>query len=343
MPIITIKSRNIILLVLYLFISISCSSSKDKIYKETRGSTYTLVSITVVAPSQGSAKKAIDAAFKEIERLEKLLNYYDKKSELSAINRNAAIKPVKVSEDMIDIIDKAIFVSKNTEGAFDITMGPVISLWDFFKEKNIPDEKLLKQKLALVGYKNIILNKKDKTIFFKKKDLEINMGGIIKGYTADRAVAILKKNGIKAAIVANAGDIKTFGSRPDGKPWNVGIQNPRPLKNDDIIAVASLQGEAISTSGDYERFFEKNGKRYHHLLSPKTGFPSGDCRSVTVITDKAAYTDAFSTGIFILGLDKGMAVLRKLGFEGIFIDKDGKIHVTEGIKDRIKLSNGALE
>lgn len=337
------KQKNITLFFLSLFMLISCSPSGDKMYKETRSSMYTLTSITVAASSEEKAKKAIDAAFKELDRLEKLLNYYDKDSELAEINRNAGIKPVIASEDTIDIIEKALFVSESTDGAFDITMGPVISLWDF-KEKKIPDKRKLNEKLSLIGYKNITLNKKDKTVFLKEKGIEINFGGILKGYAADRAAEMLKKNGIKSAIVAVAGDIKTFGIRPDGKAWVVGIQNPRASKGpDEIIGTVSINGQAISTSGDYERFFEKNGKRYHHLLSPKTGFPAGDCRSVTVITDKAAYTDAFATGLFILGLEKGMAVLKKLGFEGVFIDKNGKIYITEGIKDKIKFSNIGLK
>lgn len=322
---------------------ISCSPSSDKMYKETRSSMYTIASITVAASSKEKAKKAIDAAFKELDRLERLLNYYDKDSELTMINRNAAIKPTIVSADTIDIIEKALFVSENTNGAFDITMGPIISLWDF-KEKKIPDKKKLNEKLSLVGHKNITLNKKDKTVFLKKKGTEINLGGILKGYAADSAAEILKKNGIKSGIIAVAGDIKTFGIKPDGKAWVVGIQNPRASKgSNEIIGTVSINGQAISTSGDYERFFEKNGKRYHHLLSPKTGFPAGDCRSVTIITDKAAYADAFATGLFILGLEKGMAILKKLGFEGVFIDKNGKIYITEGIKDKIKFSNMELK
>jgi thiamine biosynthesis lipoprotein len=298
---------------------------------------YTIVSITVSSDSEQKAKTAVDAAFKELERLERLLNYYSESSEVSLINKNAGINPVKVSKETIEIIDKAIYVSENTEGAFDITMGPVIALWDFQK-KALPDDRMVKEKLKLVGYKNIAINKDDSTVFIKKKEAEINMGGIIKGYAADKAVEVLKNSGIKSGIVAIAGDIKTFGTRPDGEFWKLGIQNPRQKgKNDEILAAVELSDMAISTSGDYERFFEKNGMRYHHLLNPKTGYPAYGCQSVTIIARDGVFTDAFATGIFIVGPQNGMDVIKRLGFDGVIVDKDGKILITEGIKDKIKM------
>jgi thiamine biosynthesis lipoprotein len=336
---------------LFMLLLLSCSPPQEKLYKETRDSMYTIVSITVSSLSPEKAKKAINEAFKELDRLEKLLNYYSEESEVTAINKKAGIEPVKVSPETFDIISKAVFVSEKTKGAFDITMGPVIALWDFYNAV-LPDAALIKEKLKQTGYTNIILDKKNSTVFLKKKGIEINLGGIIKGYAADRAVEILKKHGIKSGIVAVAGDIKTFGTRPDGKPWKVGIQNPRPNplemrddgRSDEIMAVVSLSDDmAISTSGDYIRYFIKDGKRYHHLLNPKTGYPAYECQSVTVIAKDAAYADGLATGIFILGPQKGLEVLKELGFDGVIVDRDGKIHVTEGIKDKIKWSNGVLE
>ncbi len=340
--------RFLILLSSYLLIFLSsCTPSQERLYKETRDSMYTIVSITVSSSSPHKAKKAINEAFKELDKLENLLNYYCEKSEITAINKKAGIKPVRVSPETFDIISKAIFASENTKGAFDITMGPVIALWDFYNAV-LPDEASIKEKLKLTGYTNIILNKEESTVFLKKKGIEINLGGIIKGYAADRATEVLKKHGIKSGIVAIAGDIKTFGASPDGQPWRIGIQNPRfnppapPLEkggkegfSDEIMAVVSLSDAAVSTSGDYVRFFIKDGKRYHHLLNPKTGYPAYESQSVTVIAEKAAYADAFATGIFILGPQKGLEVLKKLGFDGIIVDRDGKIFITEGIKDNI--------
>lgn len=326
-----------------IFILSSCSPSQEKLYKETRSSMYTIVSITVSSDSEEKANTAIDKAFSELERLAKLLNFYSEDSEISAINRYAGDKAVKVSPETLEIIEKAVYVSENTDGAFDITVGPLVRLWNF-QNNVLPDEKLIKEKLRLVGYKNIIVDKEKSTVFLKTKGVQIDLGGIIKGYAANKAVEILKQQGIKSGIVAVAGDIKTFGIRPDGSLWNVGIQNPRQQTDkDEILSTVGLSDMAISTSGDYQKFFIKDGRRYHHLLNPKTGYPDNECRSVTVIAKDAAFTDAFATGIFVLGARKGMDILSRLKLDGVIIDKDGKIHVTEGLKDKIKWHNGVSE
>ncbi len=297
---------------------------------------YTIVSITVSSESEERAKMAIDMAFNEMERLTSLLNFYSEDSEISMINKNAGYKPVKVSLETLEIIDKALYVSENTEGAFDITVGNLVRAWDFQNEV-LPDEKVIKEKIKLVGYKNIIIDRENSTVFLKKKGVQIDLGGIIKGYVADRAVEVLKKIGIRSGIVAVAGDIKVLGKKPDGEMWNIGIQNPRQKNNnDEIIAAIALSDMAISTSGDYQKFFIKDNKRYHHLLNPKTGYPAYGLQSVTVIAPDAVLSDAFATGIFILGQQKGIEVLKKLDLDGVLVDKDGKIFVTKRISDKIK-------
>lgn len=333
---------SVLCLLCLLFLS-SCIPAKEGLYKETRSSMYTIVSITVSSDSKEKAKIAIERAFNELDRLAKLLNFYSQDSEVSMINRHAGSKPVKVSPETLEIIEKALYVSESTGGAFDITVGPVVRLWDF-KNKILPDKRLLKEKLKYVGYKNVILDKERSTVFIKKKGAEIDLGGIIKGYAADKASEVLRKSGIKSGIVAVGGDIRTFGNRPDGKPWKVGIQNPRQKgKDDEIFAVVDLSDMAISTSGDYERFFVKDGKWYHHLLNPQTGYPVYESQSVTVIAKEAVFTDAFATGIFVLGPQKGMDILKRLGFDGVIIDKNSNILVTEGIKNKIKYINGVLK
>lgn len=324
----------------------SCSPAKErgsKVYKETRTSIYTIVTITVSSDSETKAQKAIGAAFKEIERISKLLNFYSEDSEVSLINRHAGERPVKVSSETLEIVSKALYTAENTDGGFDITVGHVVKLWDF-QNKIMPDKNVIKEKLKATGYKNIVLDREQSTVFLKKKGMQIDLGGIIKGYIADKVADVLKKNGIKAGIVSAAGDIKTFGTKPDGSLWKVGIKNPRQKgDNNEIIAVVDLSDMAISTSGDYEKFFIKDGIRYHHILNPETGYPASECQSVTVITRDAVFTDAFSTGIFVLGPKKGMEVLTRLGLDGIIVDKDGRISITEGIKEKIKWSIGVLE
>ncbi len=329
-----------------LLILMSCSPPKDNLYKETRSSMYTIVSITVSSESKAKAEEAVANAFKELDRLEKMLNFYSDDSEISMINKFASEKPVKVSRETIEIISKAIYVSDKTGGSFDITMSPVIQLWDF-KEKTIPDKEAIEEKLKSVGYKHIYIDQDKAEVSFKKRGLQINLGGILKGYAADRAADILKNHGIKAGIVAIAGDIKTFGKKTDNESWRIGIQNPRAAENpgknngknngaNEIIASIELSDMSISTSGDYERFFEQDGVRYHHLLNPWTGYPAKGLQSVSIITKDCVLTDAFATGIFIAGLQKGMEILRENGLDGVIIDEDGNIHATNSIKDKIK-------
>lgn len=328
-----------ILLLLPLFLQLfhACTRNQEETYKESRESLHTVVAITVVSSSSDKARNAVDKAYRELDRLAKLLNFYSEDSEVSAINRHAGDKPVKVSGETLEIIEKALYASKNTEGAFDITVGPVVKLWDF-KNRVIPDAEQIKEKSKIIGYKNIIVDKAASTVLLEKKGMQIDLGGIIKGYAADKAVAVLKANGIKAGIVAAAGDIKTFGKRHDENSWSVGIRNPRQGKGgDEIIAVVKLSNQAISTSGDYERYFEKNGIRYHHIIDPKTGHPAYGCQSVTIVAKESAIADAFATGIFVLGPQKGIEALNRLGIDAIIIDRNGKVYITDGLKGSIEL------
>ncbi len=321
--------------VLFILLAHSCDTYKTRAFRETRVSLYTVVTITVYSDSEQKAKTAVDATYNELERLGALLNFYSENSEVSMINRFSGIKPVTVSKDTVNVVDRALYISRSTDGAFDITIGPIVKMWDFEK-KILPDEKAIKKKLYLVNYRNVVVDKAKSTVFLKKKGMQIDLGGIEKGYAADRAVEVLKHNGITAGIVAVGGEVKPFGTKPDGGLWNVGIKNPHQKnKKDEIIAIVKLADQAISTSGGYEKYFIKNGKWYHHILDPATGYPAYGCQSVSVIAKNAP--DGFPTGIFVLGPQKGMKVLKKLGLDGIIIDKSGAVLTTDGIKDRVEL------
>lgn len=316
----------------------SCSGPKEKIYKKSRILMDTLVTINVVSDSEKAAETAMDKAFAEIDRLDKLLNFFSERSELSAINKNAGISPVTVSPDTRDLVEKALQVSEKTNGAFDATIGPVVSLWDFPNSPvKPPPASSIKEKLKLVNYHWVVIDKMKSTIFLKEKGMLLDLGGIAKGYAADRAVEALKTNGIKSGLVSVAGDIKAFGLKPGGDEWVIGIKNPRHKnKEDEIIATVRLRDTAISTSGDYERYFIAEGRRYHHIIDPKTGYPAEGCQSVSIVTKDGFNTDAFSTGIFVLGPDKGMQALRESGFDGIIRDNKDNIHITPGLKDKIE-------
>jgi thiamine biosynthesis lipoprotein len=183
----------------------------------------------------------------------------------------------------------------------------------------------------------IVLDKARSVVELGKKGMLMDLGAIAKGYAADRAVEALKKQGIRAGLVAVAGDIKAFGLKPDGKPWRVGIRNPRQKgKDDEILATVEIRDLAISTSGDYERFFIVDGERFHHILDPGTGYPARGCQSVSVMAKDAVSTDSFSTAVFVLGPRKGMELLERLGMEGMIVDREGKMHFTRGMKERLE-------
>jgi len=305
-------------------------------YKDTRVSLYTIVTVTVYADSKQDATIAIDETFNEMDRLGKLLNFYSDDSEVSKINQMAGIKPVKVSQDTVQVIKKALYISKVTDGAFDITIGAIVKLWDFEK-KILPDEKDIKAKLHLVNYKNVVIDENKSTVFLKRKGMKIDLGGIAKGYATDRAVEVLKEHGIREGIVVVGGEVKPFGKKPDGEAWRVGIRNPdQKVKEDEVFAIIELDGKAISTSGGYEKFFVKDGKTYHHILDPATGYPAYGCKSVSIIAKDAP--DGFPTGIFVLGPQKGLEVVKRLGIDAVIMDERGNILMTNGIRNKLVLS-----
>ncbi|GAB4389991.1 MAG: FAD:protein FMN transferase [Thermodesulfovibrionales bacterium] len=320
--------------------ALSCTRQEERLYKKSAVLMYTRVTITVAEKSPEKAEAAMDAAFEEIKRLEDLLSFWTSDSEIAAINRNAGIGPVKVSPETLEIIRESLFISEKTAGAFDPTIGPVIRLWDF-RNETVPEASTLRETVGQVDYREMKVDTAASTAFLARKGMSFDTGGIAKGYAADRAVEVLKSAGIKSGLVAVAGDIRAFGSRPGGEPWRIGIRDPRPQDEDGyLMATIELRDEAVSTSGDYERFFIKDGVRYHHLLDPRTGYPAEGCRSVTVIAPKAVYTDGFSTGVFVLGPQKGLRLLEEMGLEGIIVDSQGKTHATQGLKGRLNWTGG---
>ena len=325
---------------LFTFLS-SCSPQREHIFRKSAFLMDTVVTVTVVSATRDSAEKAIDDAFSEIRKLGKLCDFFSPDSEISKINRNAGISEVKVSPDIIELLERALYVSEKTGGAFDVTIGPVERLYDFHKRIK-PREDEIRKNLSLVNYKNLIVHRNRSTVFLRKKGMLIDPGGITKGYAADKAAEVLREQGIRSGIVAVAGDIRTFGSKPDGKPWRIGIRNPRAIeREDDIMATIGLSDMAISTSGDYERFFIEDGKRYHHLLNPRTGHSAGECKCVSIIAKEGVLTDSFATGVFVLGPEKGIKVLEKLGFDGVIIDSRDEIHVTPKIRGKIEFKKTA--
>ncbi len=332
------NKATITLFILSVFLFSCARPPREELYRKSTVLMDTLVTITVVSDSSKKANDAIDAAFAEIHRLQKLISFWDPKSEISALGRESGIRPVKVSPETLDLVEKALYISRETGGAFDCTMGPVIRLWNIPYSKKIPSQAAIKKALKLVGYKSVIVDPKNSTVFLAKKGMSFDTGGIAKGWANDYAEAVLKSHGIKAGLISIAGDVKGFGRKPDGHGWEVGIENPRPKgKAGGLIARLELLDEDISTSGDYERYFMVNGVRYSHILDPRTGYPARGFESVTIVSPQGVWSDGFSK-IFVMGPEKGMALAKKLGLGIITVTDDGAIHISgRGLKKRVTL------
>lgn len=295
----------------------------------------TLVSITAVAGSENHAQAAITAGFHEIKRLEQLLSTWIPESELSRVNASAGRRPVVVSGETMTLIARSLDMARMTEGGFNIAVGPAVEAWSVTERQRIPDGAELHELKALVDWTKIELDHTRHTIYLPVWGMRIDVGGIGKGYAADRAAEAMKKAGARGGVVALAGDIKTFGALPGAAGFPVGIQHPR--QEGAVVAVIDLQNEAISTAGDYERFFERDGVRYHHILDPVTLQPARACQSVTVIADEGTVADGLDTGIFVLGPERGMALVEQLPrVEAVIVDAGGRVLVSSGIRSRLR-------
>ena len=295
----------------------------------------TLVSITVVARNEAIAHAAATAGFAEIRRLEELLSTWISSSELSRVNASAGIKPIHVSTDTLVVVHRAMQAAEMTDGGFNIAIGPAVEAWSVIDGQRIPAESELDALRSLVDLQAVHVDVREQTIYLDKAGMRIDVGGIGKGYAADQAVEALRRAGAIAGVVALSGDIKTFGRMPGGKKFPVGIQHPR--KDGSVLAWIDLEDEAISTAGDYERFFERDGVRYHHILDPRTLQPARSCQSVTVVAREGIWADGLDTGIFVMGVELGMQLVEALpDVEAIIVDAEGHVHVSSGLRDRIR-------
>ncbi len=320
--------RSAVLLLVLLLVATGCNHLKT--IQKTEPIMGTDVTITVVARSIEEGEAAIEAGMAELRRLDAMMSLYKDDSEITRVNLAAGKNPVKVSPEMIELVEQAAKVSKLSGGVFDVTIGPLVVLWQMrLKEGTVPTDQEIARIRPLVNYRNIVINKKASTLFLKKPGMIMDFGGM-KGYLADRVADVVKKRGISNAVIALAGDIWVLGHREDGKPWRIGVQHPR--EHDKILTVLNLSDKYISTSGDYERFVIKGKKRYHHIIDPRTGKPSTGVISVTLIGSPGAFIDPLAKAPFILGAEEGLKIVKRLGADAIIVDDQGKVYMTDGIK-----------
>lgn len=317
---------------LLLFISlITINSFGQIVHKRKLSMLGSPFEITVVAKDTIQGNYFIDKAVAEVKRIENLISDWIPTTQISKVNKNAGINPVKVDDEVFQLVTRANKISKLTNGAFDISYASMDKIWKFDGSmKEMPTKEAIKSSVEKIGYEKIIMNDSAKTIFLKEKGMKLGLGGIGQGYIADKVKTLLQKEGCQSGIVNVSGDINTWGKQIDGKPWTIGIINP--MNKNKVFATFPLEDSAVETSGSYEKFVMFNGVRYSHIIDPRTGYPATGIVSVSVFAKQTEIADALATGIFVLGIDVGLDLVNQIkGIECIIVDDKGKIHTSKGI------------
>lgn len=290
----------------------------------------TRITVELWSEDKKSADEAIEAVLQEMRHVDESMSTYKPTSEVSAVNAGAAKAPMHISKELFDLLTTAREYSVLTEGAFDITYASVGYLYDFRKHIR-PDEKQIAKALPAVNYRHVILDANKQTVFFSTKGVRIDLGGIAKGYSVDQGIEVLKARGFTRAYVSAGGDSRIIGDR-FGKPWMVGIRDPRQGEGS-VITKIPLTDAAMSTSGDYERYFDEGGVRYHHIIDPHTGHSASRVRSATVIAPLAIRTDGLSKTAFVLGPEKAMEIYNRISdIDAIIVKLDGSVIYSKGLE-----------
>ncbi|MGA1871145.1 MAG: FAD:protein FMN transferase [bacterium] len=329
--------RSLIIL-LFIFI-LSCSKKTLSLYHRSQFLMGTVVEIKIVCDDETIAGEAIDQAFTKMREIERIMSAKDPKSMVSRINNESALHEIVIPPSLVEVIDTCLSYSADTEGAFDISIGSITKLWDFHQETPIlPSEESVRLARKRVNYKWIELDKEKSSLSLKREGMSLDLGAVAKGYSIDQAACVLKRFGISAGIINAGGDLMLFGQKPGNGPWNIGIQHPR--KKNSLIENLRITDKAIVTSGDYERYFIINNKRYHHILDPGTGWPAWGCQSVSIIAPSAMIADIIATAVFVLGPEKGMKYIERSSLiEGMIIDSAGKKYYSTGWKQDAAFQN----
>ncbi len=317
--------------------AISDCSGEATLYRRTLRLMGNRFEISVVASDEQWANDRIDEAVREISRIEALLTTYQDSSQTQLINQNAGIQPVRVDQEVFDLIQRSLRLSELTQGAFDITYGSIDTrLWNFDTTMTtLPDLATARQMIRLINYRNVIVDTRRQTVFLREKGMRIGFGGIGKGYAADRAKAILRRNGVEHGVVNAAGDLTAWGRQPNGQPWTIGIADPNTAQQPGLARTFSyltISDRAVATSGSYEKYVMIDGKRYAHTIDPKTGYPATGIKSATLIAPSAELADALATPVVVMGVRVGLHLLNQLPqVAAIVIDDQDRLFTTTNI------------
>lgn len=318
------KKFLIIILILYSF-----ASNAQVLRKRTTLLMGGRFDITIVAKDSAEAEMNIDTVICEITRIENLISDWKPASQISQVNENAGIRPVRVDHEVFELTKRALELSRLTNGAFDISFAAMDWIWKFDGSMTeMPAPEAIKKSVEKVGYQNIILDEERSTIFLKNKGMKIGFGALGEGYAADQCRAMMMARGINAGIVNGSGDMSTWGKQPDGKDWMIGINDP--IHRDKIFAVIPLRQGAVVTSGNYEKFVTFNGKRYSHIINPATGYPATGLSSVTVFGPSAEKANGFSTSLMVMGQKGGLELINRFPeFRCMMITDNGKVFTSK--------------
>jgi thiamine biosynthesis lipoprotein len=305
------------------------------------GTEFLMGTVCTIKIYDKSTTKVLDKVFKRISEIEDIMSINKDTSEVIDINNAAGERPIKISDGTIEVLKEGLKFAVLTDGKMDITVGPFVKLWKIGTvAARVPSKEEIQEKKALINYRNLIVDEKNKTAFLKNKGMIIDLGAIAKGYAADEVLKILKENDVEHAIINLGGNVFAMGKDVTGTPWKIGIQDPFSQRGD-IIGMIEVENKSIVTSGIYEKYFEKDGKKYHHILNTSTGYPcDNSIAGVSIVSEKSIDGDALSTSVFSLGLEDGMKFINTIpGVECIFITKDKQVYITTGLKDNFKITN----
>lgn len=331
----------VIVIILLLINKFIAQYNKSQKMHEAIRSGYVLGTLINLRAYGNVPEAAIDKAFEKLNDIDDKMSAFKENSEISRINLSAGINTQVVSDDTYFVVKKAVEYSKILEGTFDPTIRSLVKLWGIgTKEEKIPQRSEIDKALKLVNYNDVILEESNSSIKLKQEKQALDVGGIAKGFAADEVRNIFIKHSIKSALIDLGGNIFALGNKIDNTPWRVGIQNPFKPRGE-FIGILSVVNKSIVTSGNYERYFMKDGRRFHHIIDPKTGYPSeSKIISATIISDDSIDGDGLSTGIYILGVEKSLSIIESIeGVEAVLVTEDKKVYVTSGIKEIFMLTD----
>lgn len=339
------RNRYMWLGLLFLVLVIGIGAWRLSANKEANRAEFLMSTYMEIRAIGRKAPQALDAVFARLVEIEDRMTKNSEDSEIAAINQYAGQEAVAVSDDTFAVIGKALQYAELTRGKFDPTIQPIVELWQIgTPQARVPSNAEIAAQLPLVNYQAVETNASTRTVRLNQAGMGLDLGGIAKGYAADEAVRILQEYGVKKALINLGGNLYALGTNPNNQPWRIGIQDPEDDRNQ-FIAVVEAEDQTLVTSGAYERFLERDGITYHHILDPETGYPAAsDLLSVTIVTNNSIDADALSTSVYILGREAGLALIESLpDIEAVIIDRDYRVYLTAGLSDRFTVVDQRYE